>query len=276
MIVYAVVCRSSDAAILCEYSTDDLSGNAPQCTAAILEHMRDHPNILKEGDIKTFRNTSRSSTYTEEDFLSQFLQACSVAITTADEMDLGTVEEYFFHIWHQEGIFYCCLGDDKQARQQKVNFGFLQAIARDFGGKYTKRRIKNANSYALDKDFKPVLRSQMHHYNVHRQQIMQEENPQIDNLLAQVEDLKSVLGRNLNLLLERDEYIDNLMDKATQARRDSLVFKKKSVRVKKQSQMKEYKMCGLIIFGIFMFVYLVLISACGFDFKYCRRQEGGE
>ncbi len=268
MIVYAVVCRSVDASILCEYSTDDLSGNAPQCTAAILEHMRDHPNVLKEGDLKTFRNTNTGQS--EEDFLSQFLQACSVAITTADEMDLGSIEEYFFHIWHQKGIFYCCLGDDKDDRQQKINFGFLQEIAREFGARYTKRRIQGANSYAMDKDFKPVIRSKMHHYNVHRQEIMREENPQINNLLAQVEDLKTVLGRNLNLLLERDEYIDNLMDKAVQARRDSLVFKRKSRRVKKHVGMKAFKMWAIFCASISFFIYMIIISACGFDFKYCR------
>lgn len=275
MIVYAVVCRSSDAAILSEYSTDDLTGNAPQCTAAILEHLRDHPNILKEGDLKTFRNTNRSSSYAqEEDFLSQFLQACTVAVTTAEEMDLGTVEEHFFHLWHQEGIFYCCLGDDKLAREQKVNFAFLQALSEDFGKRYSKRRINNANSYALDKDFKPVLRSTMHHYNVHRNDILRQENVQIDHLLTQVEDLKGVLGRNLNILLERDQLIDNLMNKATRARQDSMIFKKKSMKVRKHVQMKAYKMWFLICISVFMFLYLIMISACGFGFQYCRSQGG--
>jgi vesicle-associated membrane protein 7 len=273
MIVYAVVCRSSDAAILSEYSTDDLTGNAPQCTAAILEHLRDHPNILKEGDLKTFRNTNKSSSRVEEeDFLSQFLQACTVAITTAEEMDLGSVEEHFFHLWHREGIFYCCLGDDKEARQQKVNFGFLQALSQDFGKRYSKRRIKNANSYALDKDFKPVLRSTMHHYNVHRKDILRQENGQIDHLLTQVEDLKGVLGRNLNLLLERDQHIDSLMHKASQARQDSMIFKKSSVKVKRHVAMKAYKMWFLICFSVFTFLYLIIISACGFNFSYCRSQ----
>lgn len=278
MIVYAVVCRSSDAAILCEFSTDELSSNnAPQCTAAILEHMRDHPNVLKEGDLKTFRNMSQldgASCMSEDDFLSQFLQACSVAVTTADEMDLASVEEYFFHIWHQEGIFYCCLSDDRESRQQKINFGFLQAIARDFEARYTERRIKNANSYSLDKEFKPVLRSTMHHFNVHRQEIMQQEHPEIENLLAKVEDLKNVLGRNLNLLLERDEYIDNLMDKAVQARRDSMVFKKRSKKTRQHMQMKAYKMGALFCIGITMFIYLVIISACGFNLQNCGGSSG--
>ena len=61
MIVYAVVSRQSDAAILCEYSTDNLSGNAPQCTAALLEHLRDRPKILKKGDLKTLRHSNKAS-----------------------------------------------------------------------------------------------------------------------------------------------------------------------------------------------------------------------
>lgn len=276
MIVYAVICRSSDAAILCEYSTDDLTGNAPQCTAALLEHLRDHPNILKQGDLKTFRHSNKASSgggIKEEDFLSQFLQACTVAVTTADEMDLGSVEEYFFHLWHQEDIFYCCLGDDKDPRQQKVNFAFLQALSHDFGGRYSQRRIGNANSYALDKDFKPVLRSTMHHYNIRRKEIIREDNVQIDQLLAKVEDLKTVLGRNLNLLLERDQHLDSLMNKATQARRDSLVFKRKSIKAKRQMEMKSYKMWFLIYFSLSVSLYLIAISACGFTFENCRASD---
>jgi len=272
MIVYAVICRSSDAAILCEYSTDELTGNVPQCTAALLEHLRDHPNILKQGDLKTFRHTNKpsSSGVNEEDFLSQFLKAFTVAITTADEMDLGSVEEYFFHLWHQEGVFYCCLGDDKDPRQQKVNFAFLQALSHDFGGRYSKRRIKNANSYAFDKDFKPVLRSTMHHYNIHRKDIIREENAQIDHLLGKVEDLKNILGRNLNLLLERDQHLDSLMHKASQARQDSMVFKKNSVKVKNHLATKAYKMWFLICFSLSVFLYFIITSACGFTFEYCR------
>jgi hypothetical protein len=117
MIVHAVISRSHDAAILCEFSSEALTGNAPQVTASLLEHLRDHPAIMKEGDLKTFRHSNQGD---DEDFFSQFIQACSVAISTTDELDPGTVEEYFFHLWHQDGVFYCCLSDDVDPREQKV------------------------------------------------------------------------------------------------------------------------------------------------------------
>ena len=276
MIVYVVVSRRSDAAILCEYSTDNLTGNAPQCTAAILEHLRDNPDILKQGGLKTFRHSNKISVGDDsnnDDFFGSFLQACTVAISTAEEMDLGTIEEYFFHLWRQEELFYCCLSDDKDPRHQKVNFAFLQAISHEFGGKYSQRKIRNANSYAFDKTFHPVLRSTLHHYNIHREKIIREDNAQIDQLMTQVEDLKSVLGRNLTLLLERDQHLNSLMDKASQARQDSMVFKRKSIKAKQQMERKNKKTIFLICFSVSVFLYFIVTSFCGFTFDRCQKSQ---
>mmetsp|Transcript_11218 Transcript_11218/g.20173 ORF Transcript_11218/g.20173 Transcript_11218/m.20173 type:complete len:282 (+) Transcript_11218:40-885(+) len=268
MIVYAVIARSKDAAILCEYSSEALSsGNAPQVTAALLEHLRSHPSIMQEGELKTFRHRNDGST-SEEDFLSQFMQACTVAINTTEELDPGAVEEHFFHLWHQDEVFYCCLSDDRDPKEQKVNFAFLQALAHDFGGRYSKRRIRNANSYAMDKEFLPMMRSTMHHYNINRAELRRDE--QVNSLLAKVEDLKSVLGRNISLLLEREQQLDSLMDKATQARQDSMIFKKKSFRAKRQMETKSYKMWFLICFTLAVFFYVIITSACGIRWQHCR------
>ena len=117
MIVYAVICRAKDAAVLVEVSTEALTGNAPQVTTALLEHLRDHPESLVEGDLKTYvqRNAGEAN-----DIFSNFMQACTVAITTAESMDLGDVHEHFFHIWHMDGVYYCGLSDDSDPRVQQV------------------------------------------------------------------------------------------------------------------------------------------------------------
>jgi Synaptobrevin/Regulated-SNARE-like domain len=278
MIVYAVICRSKDAAILCEYSTEALTGNAPQVTAALLEHLRDHPAIMKEGDLKTFRHRNDDNGIDEEHFFSQFLQACTVAISTSDEMEMGAIDENFFHLWHQDEVFYCCLSDDRDPKEQKVNFAYLQALAHDFGGRYSKRRIRNANSYAMDKDFKAMMRSAMHHYNINRTELSRDEH--INSLLAKVEDLKNVLGRNMELLLEREQHLDSLMDKATQAKRDSMVFRKQSAQAKRLMEIKSYKMWFLICLTLFVMFYVVITSNCGFRFQYCGAaalsSSGGE
>jgi hypothetical protein len=125
MIVYCVICRAKDAAILVELSSPDLKGNAPQVTTALLEQLRDHPQQLKEGDLTTYVNrSSNKNSYAEpDDVFSNFLQACTIAMTTVTqdgEMDLGNIQEHFFHLWNSNGVFYCCLSDDAVTKDQKV------------------------------------------------------------------------------------------------------------------------------------------------------------
>ena len=134
MIVYAVVARASDAAVLSEFYAEEAmmttTGNVPQVTTSLLEHLRDHPQIMKDGDLKTFRQQSTSSSSStaaggggcasDDDFFGQFLQACTVAVNMSDQLEMGDVQEYFFHLWSSNKVFYCCLSDDRDPKEQKV------------------------------------------------------------------------------------------------------------------------------------------------------------
>jgi hypothetical protein len=117
-IVYAIICRSKDAAVLAEYTSEALTGNAPQVTTALLEHLRDNPGAVREGDLTTY--VHRNEKGASDDIFGQFLQACTIPITTAEELDLGSVQEHYFHLWQRSGVFYCCLADDPGPREQKV------------------------------------------------------------------------------------------------------------------------------------------------------------
>ena len=136
MIVYCVICRAKDAAVLVELSTPDLKGNAPQVTTALLEHLRDHPQQLPEGDLRTYvnrsspssNNSSRSNNSNnpfgadppaQNDIFSTFLSACTIPITSVTqdgELDLGNIQEHYFHVTNYEGVFFCCLSDDAIAK----------------------------------------------------------------------------------------------------------------------------------------------------------------
>jgi hypothetical protein len=147
------------------------------------------------------------------------------------------------------------------------NFAFLQAIANDFCDKYTARRIKNCNAYALDKDFKPLLRTAMDYYSTNHKSLGRD--VKINGMLTRVEDMKSVLGRNLHLLLERDQKLQSLVEKSEQTRRDSLIFKKKTVKLKNHHKLQSYKL-GFLIAGAFVLIlYTILVGNCGFKFDRC-------
>ena len=148
--MYAVICRAKDAAVLVECSSKELSGgNAAIVTSALLEQLKDESSSsssknnkkhsVPENSNATFvhRNTSFSGDHTPSwanptasqtasggfDFLSNFRDACSTTFqfSTADEgMELGSIQEHYFHIYKQNGVYFCCLSDDRHAKDQKV------------------------------------------------------------------------------------------------------------------------------------------------------------
>lgn len=115
-IIYAVICRAKDAAILTEVCDRDIKGTFGTVMVELLQHLRDHPEFFKDGDLKTFVQRNQA----EMDFFSHFLEACSAAL--GDDADDGILENYF-HLFFKDGVFYCCLGDDPDTRDQKVYVG---------------------------------------------------------------------------------------------------------------------------------------------------------
>jgi vesicle-associated membrane protein 7 len=124
-------------------------------------------------------------------------------------------------------------------------FAFLQAVARDFSQKFSSRKIKNCDAYALNKDFTPNLRSAMHYYNINREILSRDDK--INTLLSQVDDMKAVLGRNIQLMLGRGEKVDRLLAKSEQTMKDVMVFKKKSDKLKKLERLRSIKLTSIVI-----------------------------
>lgn len=112
-IVYAVICRASDATILVENTSPELKGNAAQVTLALMQHLRDHPELVEEGDHKTLKHRNDE----EEDFFDHFVHAACTAGAMDDDDE---PDEHFFHLYLKDEVFYCCLGDDPGTRDQAV------------------------------------------------------------------------------------------------------------------------------------------------------------
>jgi hypothetical protein len=111
-IVYVSICRARDAAILCEVTDPQVKGtNVSQVAIQLLEHLRDHPTLMEEGERKTFVHHNAP----EVDFLSHFVEACATAMGEEEELD-----EYYFHLFLKDQVYYVCLGDDADVRDQKV------------------------------------------------------------------------------------------------------------------------------------------------------------
>jgi hypothetical protein len=145
-------------------------------------------------------------------------------------------------------------------------------VKTEFTSLYKERRIENANAYGLDKDFGPHLRSAMHYYNSNSERLRRE--AKVENLAKQIESMKAVMGRNINLALERGENLNKLVEKSDQTRRDSLVFKKRGEHLKKTMMWQNMKysfFLGGLAFGL---VWLFVSCMCGLNLSRCIPNQG--
>lgn len=117
MIVYASIARVRDGAVLVEVTSTDYNRcNAGFVMTSLIQHLKDHPELLDEGQRKTFIQKNE----TETDFFSHFIEVCAVAIGDDNEDGENEMQEHYFHLTRKDNVFYCCLGDDPDPRDQKV------------------------------------------------------------------------------------------------------------------------------------------------------------
>ena len=113
----------------------------------------------------------------------------------------------------------------------------------------------------------PILRSAVHYHNVNAAKIGQDKH--VQTALGKVEDMKVVMGRNLNLLMERGENIDALASKSEFLREDASVFKRRSMRMRNKMQRKWIFMSAILAAIVLVLIYLVIVGFCGVHLDYC-------
>jgi vesicle-associated membrane protein 7 len=108
----------------------------------------------------------------------------------------------------------------------------------------------------------------MHYHNIHHKEIRQEEK--VTRLLAQVQDIRDVMGRNLNMILERGERFEGLLTKSEGLNADAQVFRKKARTAKSALEQKYYFWYAVIAFIFLVFLYMTVVSTCGVRLEHCR------
>jgi vesicle-associated membrane protein 7 len=124
----------------------------------------------------------------------------------------------------------------------------------------------------MEKKFMPILRSAVDYHNINAAKISQDKH--VQTAIGKVEDMKVVMGRNLNLLMERGENIDALASKSDHMREDASIFKRKSSRMRNQLRRKWICMMALLAAIVLVFMYMIVIGFCGVGLDYCRSSGG--
>jgi Synaptobrevin/Regulated-SNARE-like domain len=272
-IIYTVIARQKDATVLVEVADSDIKGgNLSQIFIRLVEYFRDHP-ITDNGIWRTFVQRNNESDYVHDDFLSFFVEACTsvlndpVKACTPDGKEY-IQEEYFIHVYYYDGILFACLADDPESRDQKVSFAYLETLHKDFVRCFRAGRIQKCRAYTLDKEFTPTVRSLVHYHNVNHNKIRQEQR--VRQLEAKVNDMKSILGNNITLLIQRNERLERLRNKSDELEDKVQVFRKKSKAYVREQRYKYYCYNVFVISLIILCIYIGLAIPCGFLLQKCE------
>lgn len=119
------------------------------------------------------------------------------------------------------------------------------------------------------------MRSSMHHYNVNHDDIAKEEK--VKKMEAQVQNLKNVMGRNIDLLMERGEHFETILERSDDLENQAQVFRKRSKIVKRYYKHKHYRQLavytGIIVVIVGFIAFLSFVRVCGIDLSKCKAHD---
>uniref|UniRef100_A0A671L2Z8 Vesicle-associated membrane protein 7 n=1 Tax=Sinocyclocheilus anshuiensis TaxID=1608454 RepID=A0A671L2Z8_9TELE len=145
---------------------------------------------------------------------------------------------YLFHYICHERIVYLCITDDEFERSRA--FGFLNEVKKRFQTTYGSR-AQTALPYAMNSEFSSTLAAQMKHHS----------DPKGSDRLTEtqmhVDDLKGIMVRNIDLVAQRGERLELLIDKTENLMDSSVTFKTTSRNLAHAMCMKNLKLTVIVV-----------------------------
>lgn len=158
-----------------------------------------------------------------------------------------------FHVMVDNGLIYLCAADRDMGKRQP--YAFLSEIKRQFMSGSLALRAQFAGEGELNRDFGPVLATQMERYSSGAGG----GGDQISTLQSQVEEVKGVMTQNIERVLERGQRLEELMEKTTDLEASSSTFKKTARRVQRKMWWKNTRWTIILAVVAILIVAIIII-----------------
>mgnify|MGYP002828225425 CR=1 FL=1 len=172
-------------------------------------------------------------------------------------------DQYVFHYIVEKRLTFLCMADESFKR--RVPFAFLDDVKERWFATYGERGA-TAIAFAMNEDFGRTLKKQVEFYN----------GPEADQFATvhkKLDDVKSVMVQNIEMVLERGEKLELLVDKTDRLNATAFTFERSSRRLKEQMFWKKVKLY-LTFLSLAGFVVFILVwIACGVSFDKCRKEK---
>jgi hypothetical protein len=260
MILYAVIARAKDGVILVESTVAGVGGNFPQITVEVLERVvvsskhaaagaatgrtaaplrlndgnsSQNGELLPCGAHRTFaqhREANNDGLFFPSGLfsgISTHLTSLGINYDHGDDIesknnasecdDVG----YYFHLYRKDNTICLCISDDTDARQHAINYSFLDDAESKFSKSYAAFQVTKAKAYGMEKNFSKELAKLIYFYNENRSTMVRQEK--VNVLINKVDDLKGIMGRNIDMVLEREGKLVDLVEQSDSMLKDTKV-----------------------------------------------------
>jgi vesicle-associated membrane protein 7 len=169
-------------------------------------------------------------------------------------------DQVIFHYIVENKIIYMCMCDDQNKR--RIPFMFLDDVKDKFISMYG-HRAQTAIAFSMNDEFGRELQQLMDRHN----------NSSGDSLSAvntKLDDVKNVMIQNIEMILERGEKLELLVDKTENLHQQAFKFQKSARNLKSAMIWRRVKLYLLVFFIIAILVWVITVIICGISYDRCK------
>jgi vesicle-associated membrane protein 7 len=174
-----------------------------------------------------------------------------------------------FHCLVEHEISYVAITDSETTT--RTAYAFLEDIKNKFKDQFAGNSQSYPNASQLTPTlcakFGPSLAGQLRFFN---------ENPDSDKigkLKSKVDDVKQVMLKNIEDVIERGETIDKLVERTDLLQEDAGAFHENATTLRKAMWWRNVKIIIAIVFCVIVLAVIISMFACGADYSKCASEE---
>jgi vesicle-associated membrane protein 7 len=181
-------------------------------------------------------------------------------ISTADGKISYEYDQHVFHCLTENEITYLCMCDN--SHKQRIPFEFLDDLKQRFISRYGSV-IKTAIAYAMSEEFGRIMQSRMDYYN-------DASADSLSKVTSKIDEVKNVMIQNIDMVLERGEKLELLVEKTDRLQSEAFKFEKSSRSLVWSIYCQRIKLYILVLFILCLLIWLITSLICGFDYDKCK------
>ena len=163
-------------------------------------------------------------------------------------------ESYNFSYINENNLTYLSMSDAKYPNE--FIFSYLEDIQSKVKEKYTQTQIDEALSYSFNTEFKDVLKGKLEYYNSKAEK----SKDSINKLKESIVETKGVLLNSQDILGQRGDKVNLIVQKADLLRMDSNSYLENAQKLKKYIMWRRIKqLCILIVIVITIVLIFYLL-----------------